>query len=92
MLGAGCATPGVDQDSAQVAAADGAAQVTKECRYAKSTGSKMRTRLCYTAEEWAMIDTANAREQDTDAFFRRALENSTTGVDLGDPDSSSIAP
>lgn len=77
LLGAGCASP----DGEVLAAADGAAPIVKECRFAKTTGTKMRYRICYTAAQWAAIDAADAQEENTDPFFRRALENSTLGGD-----------
>lgn len=84
-LVAGCASD--TQQSSEVAASTQAAssvaagaspgQPTRECRYAKATGTKMRTRICHPLETWAMLDAAAAKEQDTDAFFRRSRENST---------------
>lgn len=82
LLGSACATQ--DTGSGQeLAATEG--KLPQECRYAKATGSKMRTRICYTPDTWAALDAANAKEQDTDEFFRRATEMSTTADNVSVP-------
>ena len=87
-----CATPANDSESSQLADGPSSAQVAqaaptgpkiRECRYAKSTGSKMRTRICRPQEEWARIDAATDQGQNTDAFFRTTRENATTGASGG---------
>jgi hypothetical protein len=75
------------QDAGQAATQDLAENTTgqkvRECRYAKATGTKMRTRICHLQEEWALIDKATEEAQDTDAFFRAVRENSTTAAGGG---------
>lgn len=52
---------------------------TRECRWSKGTGTKMRTRICYTQDVWARLDAAAEQGQETDSFFRGMREQSTLG-------------
>ena len=92
LLGAGCAALPTSDDytgrnnSNAVAAAAG--QNVRECRWAGATGTKMRTRICHSQEEWARIDAATAAPQDTDAFFRRQREGATAAGNVDIPDAT----
>jgi hypothetical protein len=81
MLASGCAVLPVSEEFQTDAAGNAVAANTdgrpvRECRWAKATGTKMRSRICYSQEEWAQIDAATAEDQETDDFFRRSRENS----------------
>jgi hypothetical protein len=91
ILCAGCAALPTDDDytgvnNNAVAAAEG--QRVRECRWAGATGTKMRTRICHSQEEWAAIDAATAAPQDNDEFFRRQRENSTLTGNVDVPDAT----
>ena len=90
-FGAGCAALPTSDDytggtANAVAAADG--QNVRECRWAKATGTKMRSRICHSQEEWARIDAITAPAQDTEAFFRRQREGATAAGNVDIPDTT----
>lgn len=69
LLCSACAT---EEPAQQVAQTD----TDRECRSTRSSGSKMRRRVCHTVAEWREID-AQARDEKIvqDEFFRRARES-----------------
>ena len=86
LLAAGCTStesPPVTAAGAQDLAGNTTGPRIRECRYAKATGTKMRTRICHLQEEWALIDKATAEAQNTDAFFRAVRENASTAAGGG---------
>jgi hypothetical protein len=87
VLASGCAVLPVSEPASDTAgnavAANTDGRPVRECRYAKGTGTKMRSRICYSQEVWAQLDARADQGQDTGDFFRQARENAAVGSDAG---------